>query len=80
VEPSDSYLGANPPVQINAQQCGTVKIEVKFITETREHDTLRRWADLIERVLDYKDSGKISGLFAGCGVLVEWMMVAAWLR
>lgn len=39
-----------PPVQINARQCGEVKVEVKIITETREHDTLRRWAELIDRV------------------------------
>jgi hypothetical protein len=80
MEPSDSYLGANPPVQINAQQCGTVKIEVKFITETREHDTLNKWADLIDKVIELKKAGRLAGLFAGCGYLAEWMMVLAWLR
>ena len=46
----NSFSGTVPPVQVNARQCGEVRIEVKIITETREHDTLRRWAALIDRV------------------------------
>lgn len=48
----ESFWGSVPPVQVNAQQCGTVQIEVKFISETRDHDTLRKFADTIDRMLD----------------------------
>lgn len=45
-----SFLGCTPPVQVNATQCGSVKIEVRFIKEEREHDTLRKLSDEIARL------------------------------
>lgn len=48
-----SFMGCTPPVQVNATQCGSVKIEVRFIKEeTREHDTLRKLSDEISRLAD----------------------------
>ena len=65
---ADSYLGSMPPVTVNAQLCHNVKIEVKFIKETRDHDTLRKWAEIIDRVLT-EHSGPIKKI-AGCVVLM----------
>lgn len=48
-----SFLGSVPPVpvQLNCQQCGEVRVVVKFVKEERDHDTLRKWAEVIDRML-----------------------------
>jgi len=74
MEAGDSYLGATPPVQVNATQCGSVKIEVRFITETRKHDSLKKWADLIDRIIEQREvAGRIASIIAGVTfVNAEW--------
>jgi hypothetical protein len=44
----DLYLGAVPPVEVNATNCKMVNVNVQIIVEQRPHDTLRRLADAIE--------------------------------
>lgn len=44
-----SYLGGTPPVHINATNCHTVTINVQIVVESRQHDTIREWADEIKR-------------------------------
>jgi len=63
MDSDDSFLAATPPVQVNASQCGSVTIEVRFITETREHDTLKKWAEVIDKLIEISaKSGQITGI------------------
>ena len=39
------FLGGRPPVIVTANGCsGTVTVNIRYVFEQREHDTLRRWA------------------------------------
>jgi hypothetical protein len=51
-DPDTTYMGSVPPVQVTASHCGSVSINVKFIIEPREPESLRRYADDIEKQLD----------------------------
>lgn len=44
----DVLFRGETPVRVSASNCHTVHVNVQFIIETRVHDSLRRWAELIE--------------------------------
>lgn len=48
MENDDLYMGAVPPVKVNATNCKMVNVNVQIIVEQRPHDTLRRLAEAIE--------------------------------
>jgi hypothetical protein len=47
-------MGGMPPVHITTNGCGEVTVNVKFVFETREHDTLRKCAEMIQGQLEGK--------------------------
>jgi hypothetical protein len=54
VEPDDSFMGGLPPVHITTNGCGEVTVNVRFVFESREHDTLRKCAEMIQVQLEGK--------------------------
>ena len=62
MENEEIYLGGLPPVQVKATNCHTVNVNVKFVVEQRECDTLRQWAEKI-RVEANEKGGQLAGLF-----------------
>jgi hypothetical protein len=52
VEPDDSFMGGLPPVHITTNGCGEVTVNVRFVFESREHDTLRKCAEMINLAME----------------------------
>lgn len=44
-----TFFGGTPPVTVHADNCRDVVVNYRIIINTREEDTLRRWAQQIER-------------------------------
>lgn len=63
-----AYLGGVPPVEVKASNCHTVNVNVNFVVEQRECDTLRKWAERIKLEAVVK-GGELAGLLG----LAGWM-------
>jgi hypothetical protein len=48
MEIEDPFLGGLPPINVTADKCDDVTINVNFIFAGRDCDTLKRWAEQIK--------------------------------
>jgi len=63
-EVDESFLGTVPPVKVVASHCGSVEINVRFVTEIRKAGKVERCKECVDRLLTSDKATKAASLLA----------------